>query len=220
MLSPDIYFPNFVEWTAKYARSLNPLFIPESRLSAESAVHALYAIGAHDGIGFSPFAIESVREPERHPLAKSYELLSELASVILAAQGRGTMTGVIPSVAFDGTVNDSPQRVVVGGEFALTVTFDPGGAASGGNAPPRRGLIIAVAPNDFIIAGSGIVVTFEPVSAGDPIAGILSAQEGRYVRGQWTPSRWLNGDQTHQGRHIRLEPNGFSVQRVKLYRYR
>jgi len=220
MLSPDIYFPNFVEWATRYVRSGNPLFIPESRLSSESAVHALYAIGAHDAIGFSPFAIESVREPERHPLGQSYEMLSAMASVILAAQGRGMMTGVIPPVAFDGAVNDSPQRVVVGGEFALTVAFDPPGPASGGSAPPRGGLIIAVAPNDFIIAGSGVVVTFAPVTAGDPIAGILSAQEGRYVRGQWKPMRWLNGDQTHQGRHIRLEPNDFSVQRVKLYRYR
>ena len=78
----------------------------------------------------------------------------------------------------------------------------------------------ALAPDEFIIAGTGIVVTFAPVSAGDPIAGILSAQEGRYVNGRWVPRRWLNGDQTHQGRHIRLVPNEFSVQRVKLYRYR
>ena len=218
MLSPDIYFPNVVEWTTKYARSGNPMFIPEARLSAESAVHALYVIGAHNAIGFSPFAIESVKEPERHPLARSYRMLSQLASLILAAQGRGTMVGVIPAVAFDGTVNGSPQRVVLAGEFALTVTFEP--AATSQGAPPRGGLIVALAPDEFIIAGTGIVVTFAPVSAGDPIAGILSAQEGRYVRGQWSPIRWLNGDQTHQGRHIRLESNEFSVQRVKLYRYR
>ena len=218
-LSPDIYFPNFVAWTGKYVRSGNPLFIPESRLSAESAVHALYAIGAHDAIGFSPFAIESVKEPERHPLAKSYEMLSQLAGPILAAQGRGTMTAVIPVVALDGSVNDSPQRIVVGGEFALTVTYDPASASSQAT-PPRGGLIIAIAPNEFIIAGSGIVVTFAPVTAGDPIAGILSAQEGRYVNGRWSPTRWLNGDQTHQGRHIRLEPNEFSIQHVKMYRYR
>jgi beta-galactosidase GanA len=218
MLSPDIYFPNVVEWTTRYARSGNPLFIPEARLSAGSAVHALYAIGAHNAIGFSPFAIESVKEPERHPLARSYEMLAELASLILAAQGRGTMISVIPPVAFDGTVNESPQRVVVGGEFALTVTFEP--AASSERPPSRGGLIVALAPDEFLLAGAGIVVTFAPVSAGDPIAGILSAQEGRYVRGQWKPSRWLNGDQTHQGRHVRLEPNEFTVQRVKLYRYR
>ena len=72
----------------------------------------------------------------------------------------------------------------------------------------------------LIIAGSGIVVTFAPASAGDPIAGIVSAQEGRIVNGRWRTVRWLNGDQTHQGRHVRLEPNEFTIQRVKLYRYR
>ena len=44
--------------------------------------------------------------------------------------------------------------------------------------------------------------------------------EGRYVDGQWQHIRWLNGDQTHQGRHVRLEPGRFTLQRVKFYRYR
>jgi len=37
---------------------------------------------------------------------------------------------------------------------------------------------------------------------------------------KWAPGRWLNGDQTHQGRHIRLAPGKFDIQRVKLYRNR
>jgi hypothetical protein len=82
------------------------------------------------------------------------------------------------------------------------------------------GLIIALAPDELLIAGSGIVVTFEPTGPGDPIAGILSADEGRFVNGQWRVSRRLNGDQTHQGRHVRLPPGEFTIQRVKLYRYR
>lgn len=236
LLAPDIYFPNFVEWAGKYAVSGNPLFIPESRFGPQSAVHALYAFGAHDAIGFSPFAIESVEDPERHPLARGYAMLAELAPMILAAQGRGMTAGVIPRVAFGGTVDDSPQLVVVGGAFALTVAFEgaapvamganpgaaPAGGAVSGSAPDavRGGIIIALAPDEFIIAGTGIVVTFAPASAGDPIAGILSAQEGRVVNGRWRTIRWLNGDQTHQGRHIRLEPNAFTIQRVRLYRYR
>jgi hypothetical protein len=201
-------------------------------------VHALYAFGAHDAIGFSPFAIESVEDPEHHPLARSYAMLAELTPMILAAQGRGkgVMAGVIPYVAFDGTVDDSPQRVVVGGTFALTATFEgaapaatganPGAAPAGGTAlgaareSVRGGIVIALASDEFIIAGTGIVVTFAPVGDGDPIAGILTAQEGRIVGGRWRTIRWLNGDQTHQGRHIRLEPNAFTIQRVKLYRYR
>ena len=38
--------------------------------------------------------------------------------------------------------------------------------------------------------------------------------------GEWKHIRWLNGDQAHQGRHVRLEPGRFTLQRVKLYRYR
>jgi beta-galactosidase GanA len=64
-----------------------------------------------------------------------------------------------------------------------------------------------------------MTVTFE-AAAGDHIVGILSAQEGKYKDGQWLPGRWLNGDQTHQGRHLRLVAGDFGIQRIKLYRYR
>ena len=49
--------------------------------------------------------------------------------------------------------------------------------------------------------------------------GILSAEEGRLVAGRWETSRRLNGDDTHQGRHVRLEPGRLSMQKVKLYPY-
>ena len=128
------------------------------------------------------------------------------------------MTAAIPRVAFDGSVDDAPQRVSVGGAFAATIVFEPPSASSA--VSPRGGLIIALAPDEFLIAGSAITVTFEPTGPGDPIAGIISAQEGNFVNGQWRVRRWLNGDQTHQGRHIRLAPGAFTMQRVKLYRYR
>jgi thiamine phosphate synthase YjbQ (UPF0047 family) len=67
-------------------------------------------------------------------------------------------------------------------------------------------------------------VTFAPAdttaAAAGAQVGILSVEEGRFVDGQWENIRWLNGDQTHQGRHLRLEPGRFSMQRIKLYRYR
>jgi beta-galactosidase GanA len=215
-LAPDVYFPNFTEWSGKYVRSGNPLFVPENGLSAQTAMNALYAFGAHDAIGFSPFAIESA-DPTTAQLGRSYALLEQLAPVILANQGRGVMVGVMPPTAFDGTVNDTPQQVRVG-DFTLTVTF---ASPAGTGAPVRTGggIIIALAPDEFLIAGSGMTVTFAPATAGDPIAGILRAQQGHYENGHWVGGRWLNGDQTHQGRHVRLEPNDFSMQRVKLYRY-
>jgi len=63
-------------------------------------------------------------------------------------------------------------------------------------------------------------VTFEVDTPGDPIVGILAADEGQYANGQWIQGRRLNGDQTHQGRHLRLPAGRFGIQRIKLYRYR
>ena len=63
----------------------------------------------------------------------------------------------------------------------------------------------------------GITLT---VASRDGSVGLETVRELRFENGQWVDGRWLNGDQTHQGRHIRLPPTEFGVQRVKLYRYR
>ncbi len=218
-LSPDIYFPNFAEWTRKYQRSGNPLFIPEVASGPLNAVQVLYVMGQHDAIGFSPFSIESVAEPTSSLLAGAYDLVEQLTPLIVENQGKGLMAGFLP----EGTEQRVPQQVRLGG-YTLNITYErplspllPGAQITDSVC---GGLVIAVGPDEFIFAGTGLVVTFEPNSAGDPIVGILSAQDGKYVNGQWTPGRRLNGDQTHQGRHLRLAPGRFEIQRIKLYRYR
>jgi beta-galactosidase GanA len=215
-LAPDIYFPNFAEWTGLYVRSGNPLFIPEAGLNPLSGANALLAVGAHDAIGFSPFAIESASDTSS--LAQSFALLAQLTPLILAHQGRGTMTAVQPPTAFDGTVDDAPQQVRLG-DYTLTVTFqDPFGPAATATTP-RAAIVIALAPNEFLVAGTGVVVTFAPNGPGDPIAGIASIQQGRFTDGRWVGGRWLNGDQNHQGRHLRIPAGRYEIQRVRLYRY-
>jgi len=65
----------------------------------------------------------------------------------------------------------------------------------------------------------GVVVTFSPAD-GQGRIGIEQAQEGRFeANGCWRGGRWLNGDETHQGRHIDLRGSAWRVQRVRLYRY-
>jgi beta-galactosidase GanA len=222
-LSPDIYFQNFAEWCRKYHRSGNPLFIPEAILGPASVVNAFYAVGQHDAIGFSPFSIESAAEPTRSLLAGSYDLLAQLAPVILAHQGKNEMAGFLP----EGPEQRAPQQARLG-SYTLNITYErpsPSAIASataGAQAsdPISGGLAIAVGPDEFILAGIGLTVTFEANAAGPPLVGILSVQEGKYVNGQWQPGRWLNGDQTHQGRHLRLPSGRFDLQRIKLYRYR
>jgi hypothetical protein len=251
-ISPDIYFPNVTEWTEKYTRSANPLFIPEARLTAQTGVDAFYVFAKHDAIGYSPFAIEgaSAEQGAGGALARAFGLLAQLSPLIAEHQGLGTMTGVMPPIAFDGTVDDTPQKISLkGAEYTLNVSFaappgppttaapgtpaapvsfSPGmpGATLPSTAPamqapssPRGGIIIMLAPNEFLIAGTGMVVTFTPNGPGAPIAGILAADEVHYMDGRWERGLRMNGDQTHQGRHVALG-GGFTVQRVRLYRYR
>jgi beta-galactosidase GanA len=177
-IAPDIYFPTFVEWTRRYVRGGNPLFIPEALRGPDAAVNALYAFAEHDALGFSPFAIESIGEPAAGLLAAGFERSAPPSLADGAAAGSSTAT-----------------------------------------AMPAGGLVIATGADEFLFAGIGVTVTFAATEPGWQ-TGILSVEEGRFVNGRWQNVRWLNGDETHQGRHLRLVPGRLSIQRIKLYRYR
>lgn len=225
-LAPDIYFPNFVEWCQQYDRGGNPLFIPETVRESRCAANVFYAIGAHDAIGVSPFAIDSIQGEAGAPLRQSYQLLQELTPIILEHQGRGTVTGVVPNVPFAGVPIPTSETVTLG-DYALTVTFEkPPVVGSTPGLDPGQwlagGLIISEGPGEYLIAGTGIIVTFAPAepNAGKEKAGILSIEEGRFRNGQWQVHRHLSGDESHQGRHVRIPPGQFGSQRIKLYRYR
>lgn len=220
MLAPDIYFPNFVEWARKYAVPGNALFIPEADRAGqeEAPANAFFAVGSLDAIGFSPFSIDSIAPDGQH-LGEAYAMLGSMAPLILSAQQHGTIRGFRPPVSFDGAVDEALATAELG-RYRLTVSFvDPWTPRDKQNIATHGGLAIQLGPDEFLFAGSGITVTFAPAEdAGH--AGIESAREGRFESGQWRPGRLLNGDETHQGRHIRLPPGSFSIQRVRLYRYR
>jgi beta-galactosidase GanA len=214
-LAPDIYFPNFVEWARAYDVPDNPYFIPETgRQPAATPANAFYAFGAHDAMGFSPFAIEDFAEDD--PLGDAYEILRELSPLILQHQGTPTIAGVRPIVSFDGAVNETPQDVRLG-EYTLHVSFvESFTPRDQQNVAAHGGLIIQLGPQEYLVAGRGLTVTF---AADEGLVGIESIWEGRYVDGVWKPGRLLNGDQSHQGRHLRLPSREFGIQRVRLYRY-
>lgn len=213
--APDIYYPDFTHWAARYDRPGNPLFLPEADRAgkAEAPANAFWAIGEHDAIGFSPFAIETVSDPAANPLAGAYRLLRELTPTILAHQGKGVMRGFRPPVSFEGVVDAAPQSVKMG-DWTLKVSFvDPWTPKDRQAYETHGGLVIRLSDDEFLVAGSGLTLTF-----GDGV-GLEKVTEGHFVDGQWVEGRWLNGDETHQGRHVRLEPRRFQIQRVKLYRY-
>ena len=193
-LSPDIYAPNFKAWCQAYTRRGNPLFIPEMRRGEDGARQVFYALGEHDAMGVSPFAIDSIELSEDNPLLRSYVVLRQLAPQILEHQGDQTMIGFLLD-------EEQPSITRELGGYELEIALDQG---FGQMAEHGGGLIIAVGPDEFLGAGFGFRVRFKGLPPGPELAGIAAADEGRYQNGHWVPRRRMNGDETAQGNWWRL----------------
>jgi len=209
-LSPDIYFDNFQDWCQRYTRRNNPLFIPEMRRGDECAPNFFYAIGAHDAIGTSPFAIDSIEQPADSALSKSYRVLRQIAPLILARQGRGEMIGFQLN-------EEHPRMVRELGDYELDITLDQ---SFGASAKHGYGLLMTDGPNRFIGAGYGFQVGFRPITPGPALAGIAAVDEGEYHQGRWVMTRRLNGDETNQGQRWRFSfTQPLSIEHCSVYRY-
>ena len=221
IIAIDTYFPNFTHWARQFKRPDNPLFVPEANRAgrADLGANAFWAIGELDAIGFSPFAIENIRDAKADVLPAAYALLRHLAPEILAAQGQGRMRGFRPDVSYDGVVETKNVQATLGG-YALDVSFaNQWGKTESAEYDSRGGLVIQTSADEFLVAGRGLTVVFKD-AAGREGVGLEKVIEGTFVDGRWRDGRWLNGDETHQGRHIRLPGDAFTVQKVKLYKYR
>jgi beta-galactosidase GanA len=222
LLAPDIYFRNFTGIVARYDRPDNTLFIPEQGRAniGELTANALFAIGEHKAIGYSPFAVDEMSDADASSLSQTYAVLSALLPGIPEAQSQGRMRGAKAPVAYDGAVDVQPQKIDLG-RYRFTVDFIDSWSPRGKQHPEEHGvLILQTGPEDYLVAGRGAILTFAPLGDGPPVAGIDMAWEEVLENGRLVRRRLLNGDETHQGRHIRLAPDGFSVQQVRLYRYR
>ena len=242
--APDIYLPNFAEWVAKFHQNGNPLFVPESRGDAMGVANAFYAIGQHDGIGYSPFGIDNMGrlapagagpgavppDPQNTPLARGYAILGQLAPLILQHQGMGTIGAV--------AINAQQKQSLSIGNYTLTVgpvqnRRSTSVASTTTEVVPTYALAIATGPDEYVIAANNAEILFSPNTPGPPIAGLAQVQAGNYVDGQWVPGRWLNGDDillnykladaaaaNQSGSGLRFAADGPTIQKVKLYRYK
>jgi beta-galactosidase GanA len=208
-LTPDIYAPNFSEWCQRYTRRGNPLFIPETLPTTIGAQNIFYAIGQHDAIGTSPFAVDSIEQPETAPLSQTYASLKQLTPLILEHQGRNAIVGVLVD-------SEHPVLTRQIEQYELSIMLDN---MWGLTAESGYGLIIALSPDTFVGVGSGFSVSFKPTTSGPALAGLSAVDEGTYEAGKWLSGRRLNGDETDQGRKWRFSPLGISIQRCTVYRY-
>ncbi len=248
LLAPDLYDKGFVDWVSQYKLHNNPLFIPEIKLEANDGVRAFYVFGQHDAIGFSPFSIEDAPDDGEFKLTKGYKTLEELMSIITKYQGKDMMKGILfdqenktQDIEWDGMTLQC--------KHFFTLPWDPR-ATDGSTWPEGGGVIIRLNKYEYIVAGSGIVIEFKDpdelkgsvqkklgedgfVAAGSnstPSAeawyakkriGIGSVDEVSIDQnGEMKYLRRLNGDQDHQGRHVRIGVDDFSILHVKLYEYK
>jgi hypothetical protein len=225
-----------MEWCGKYVRNGNALFIPEMAASARAAANAVYAAAKFGAIGFGSFSIENVNAEREREIGNCYGVLTGLTGMILNCQAQGKILGLSPQIGFDWSVTDQAQRGTLG-QIVFEAQFDaPAVGGSGAttalptlgmgrwDAPPGTpdgaAMVLQVSDEQFVIVGMGVTITFAPADGVGKI-GIDRVQEGRYERdGTWVGGRWLNGDETHQGRHVRFSDGSWTVQRVTLYRYR
>jgi len=215
LLAPDIYLPDFAAWCELYARPGNPLFIPEARNEEEAAVHALYAIG-RGALGFSPFAPELATDAATAALSKSYALLNDLAPILASAGASKTSAAVLDKEHAKTLLHFDDLMVGVAHDY----TFEWASRARLEPAWPRGGgLVVQIAPGEFIVAGNGIIATFSSATAGVTV-GLERVDEGHIAAGKFVATRRLNGDETHQGRQVRLPMGALAVQRVKVYTFK
>jgi len=225
LFAPDIYLPNFGEVCGQFARADRGFFVPESRSGAEGAANAFLAIGAFNSIGYSPFGIDSREtDPATNPLAPAYAVLRQLTPSILKHQESGRIAAV------SLTAQNNAQKQVLGG-YTLRASLPTNRRT---NQTPERGyaLILATEPDEFVVAGSDIQITFTPDPVSSETVGLATVEEGVFENGIWVSGRALNGDEVmisydlsnqaaaHQtGTGLKFPGGAPTIQRVKLYRF-
>ena len=219
IFAPDIYSPDFDAWCAKFTRSGNPLFMPETNGGRGTGAKALYAFGRYNAIGYSPMGFDRSLTPDSDQIA-GYGLIAQLAPLIAEHQGTATMSAVLLGP------KDPPQKIQVG-DYTLEVAF----LAPRVEPPPpgtpllSSAIFIATGPDEYYVAGNDVSVTFSPNTPGPPLAGLATVEEGTFVNGRWVAGRRLAGDDAGQGDYLDLrkrlagDPDR-GIQRVTLYRYR
>lgn len=245
-LAPDLYDKGFKDWVRQYALPDNKLFIPEIRLEDNDGIRAFYVFGEHDAIGFSPFSIEDGSDSPDYPLTQSYRVLKQLAPFIHKYRNSGRMKGLL----FDETHKDTTilwNESTIKAAHYFTLPWDSR-ATNGQTWPEGGGLMIQLEKNEYLVAGSGIVLTFynkqEPADMqkrGED-GFIISGEKHRVTNNPWQDIarcgllsvdevsvdslgnmqrvRRLNGDQDHQGRHVRISVGEYKILHVKLYQYK
>ena len=183
ILAPDIYLLDFPSVIGMYQEKGRGMFIPESRASA---ANAYYAIGHGNSIGYSPFGIDNERNDANGPFPAAYAILDRLAPKILEAQAGGKIGAVWLS-------REKTSDKISLGDYTLNIELR---TTRGSNALPDAGYALAIlsGPDEYIISGSDVQVTFTPNTVAIGQAFTVRLQRTRHLDQPQT--EWQDGTYT------------------------
>lgn len=183
LCAPDIYDSGFKEWIAQYATKDNVLFIPESRCCVNSGVRALYTFGEYQALGFSPFAVDQAPPSDIRQLTAAYGIMRQLSRLFYGGRHAGiTKTwGLLLS-------KDDRERVIYDRNTAITcrhyftLPWDPR-ATSGQQWQEGGAIVVRLADDEYLIAGSGVVVSFQTRTEKQQEDAITTGEDGFAIAG-------------------------------------
>lgn len=246
LLSPDLYDKGFTDWVEAYATHDNPLFIPEIKTAPHNPVQALYVLGEKKAVGMCPFAYDLRPDPDSQREGN----LTAIATAPLVHRAKGSWGLYFEGDSISRTISEGDLEVKASHFFTLPwdprATDGSPWPVTGGTLLHLGES--ADGYDRWLIAGTGTVVTFEAGAStptgsaalgedgfavtGDDTAGDTGTWRGERVGlasvreveilpdGGFRTLRTLNGDETHQGRHVRIGPDGYKTLLIDLYRYR
>ena len=157
------------------------------------------------------------------PLVASYKLLRQAEPLILERQGTKDMDAVLLDNGQREAEIITPDGIRLTIKHSYTLGWEPG--AKDAEWPEAACIILRLGKEDYLVIGSGVVVTYSPAESsvtwqkGDKRIGLAKCEEVEIVDGKQRIVHHLNGDQTHQGRHVRIPVGQFQMQHFRLYRY-
>ena len=147
-------------------------------------------------------------------LPAAYNLIAVTEDYIKQFNGYKSMRGVmLDSLNQCDTVIINGYKIIAKHDYTLGWSPD----AKKPNWRLEGAIIINIAQGEFLLIGTGTVLNFKSLKKNTNV-GILEIKEISTADGK-TVLRYLNGDESHQGRHVRIPDGEWGIQRFKLYEY-
>lgn len=181
----------------------------------------------------------SNRQKTLSPLVSVYRLLREVEPLIIARQGTPDMDAVLLDNDQREAEIVTPDGIRLTIKHSYSLGWEPG--AKDEVWPEVACIILRLGKEDYLAIGSGVVITYTPAESsttwqpGDDRIGLALCEaivwdvnpkksidkiKNDIVFNPFDKTlRRLNGDQTHQGRHVRIPVGQYDIQHFKLYRY-